>query len=156
MSRAMRATTIRAMRHPVARLVAFTFSPQGLRVAVPAALAAIIATGLLFAAVEGRTIGDGLWWAFVTVTTVGYGDITPETAAGKVIAVALMTAGIGFLLVLAGAIVEHFVAGKVQQVESEIREVELDEHIVLQRLDEISRRVDRLAAALAEQDRRAR
>jgi len=38
---------------------------------------------------------DALWWAIVTVTTVGYGDITPVTATGRAIAMALMLVGIG-------------------------------------------------------------
>ena len=40
------------------------------------------------------SFGDALWWAFVTITTVGYGDYTPVTAWGRVIAVLLMTGGI--------------------------------------------------------------
>lgn len=40
-------------------------------------------------------IGDALWWACTTVTTVGYGDFYPVTAEGRAVAVALMIAGIG-------------------------------------------------------------
>lgn len=40
------------------------------------------------------TISDGLWWAFVTLTTVGYGDIVPVTAGGRVVAVFTMVFGI--------------------------------------------------------------
>jgi len=40
------------------------------------------------------SIGDGLWWAFVTLTTVGYGDIVPRTDAGRIIAVLTMVFGI--------------------------------------------------------------
>lgn len=46
----------------------------------------------------GATItsfGNAIWWAFVTITTVGYGDVTPVTITGRVIAVFLMSAGIG-------------------------------------------------------------
>jgi len=39
-------------------------------------------------------IHDGLWWAFVTLTTVGYGDIVPQTGAGRIVAVMLMLFGI--------------------------------------------------------------
>ncbi|WP_342768382.1 ion transporter [Kushneria sinocarnis] len=42
-----------------------------------------------------ETAGDALWWAFVTITTVGYGDYYPVTTAGRVIAVFLMIAGVG-------------------------------------------------------------
>ncbi|MEX1077588.1 MAG: potassium channel family protein [Homoserinimonas sp.] len=42
-------------------------------------------------------IGDAFWWAFVTITTVGYGDYYPVTVAGRLIAVGLMIAGIALL-----------------------------------------------------------
>ncbi|PJM78489.1 potassium channel family protein [Bifidobacterium scaligerum] len=48
----------------------------------------------------GSTItdfGTALWWSFVTVTTVGYGDVSPVTFQGKIIAVALMFAGIALI-----------------------------------------------------------
>jgi voltage-gated potassium channel len=43
-----------------------------------------------------RTFADALWWAVVTVTTVGYGDMVPLTAAGRAIAFVLMLGGIAF------------------------------------------------------------
>jgi len=42
-----------------------------------------------------ESIHDGLWWAFVTLTTVGYGDIVPQTGAGRIIAIMLMVFGVG-------------------------------------------------------------
>lgn len=44
-----------------------------------------------------RHFGDALWWAVTTVTTVGYGDITPITPEGRLVAVALMLTGIGVI-----------------------------------------------------------
>ena len=41
-----------------------------------------------------KTFGDGVWWALVTVTTVGYGDITPLTTLGRLVAGALMFLGL--------------------------------------------------------------
>ncbi len=41
--------------------------------------------------------GDALWWAITTVTTVGYGDITPITPEGRLVAVVLMLTGIGVI-----------------------------------------------------------
>ena len=46
---------------------------------------------------EINTFGDALWWAMTTVTTVGYGDLSPVTATGRMVAVALMLAGITLL-----------------------------------------------------------
>ncbi|WP_255763958.1 potassium channel family protein [Jeotgalibaca sp. MA1X17-3] len=56
----------------------------------------------------GRTFGDSLWWSFVTATTVGYGDITPESVSGRLIAVILMIVGIGFVGMLTGTIATYF------------------------------------------------
>ena len=44
-----------------------------------------------------RNLGDALWWAMTTVTTVGYGDLHPVTGAGRIVATALMIAGITLL-----------------------------------------------------------
>jgi len=56
--------------------------------------------------------GDGIWWAVVTATTVGYGDISPSTLPGRIIAVVLMVVGIGLMSTLAASITTHFVQQK--------------------------------------------
>lgn len=54
-------------------------------------------------------IGDGLWWAFVTITTVGYGDFYPITIVGRLIAVGLMIAGIALLGTVTATLAAWFV-----------------------------------------------
>jgi voltage-gated potassium channel len=49
-----------------------------------------------------------LWWGFVTLTTVGYGDIVPETAPGRWAGVAIMITGVGVLGLLAGSLASFF------------------------------------------------
>lgn len=58
---------------------------------------------------EFSSTWDGIWWAVVTVTTVGYGDLTPTSIEGRIIAIILMLLGIGFLSVLTAAIASQFV-----------------------------------------------
>jgi len=53
---------------------------------------------------EFKTYADSLWWAVVTVCTVGYGDITPRTPTGRWAAVVLMITGIGIIGALAGSL----------------------------------------------------
>lgn len=50
----------------------------------------ILVSGGLFFLFEGKGYGDSIWWAFVTAMTVGYGDISPATVAGRILAVVLM------------------------------------------------------------------
>src|SRR5262249_51040792 len=52
---------------------------------------------------------EPVWWAVVTVATVGYGDIYPTTVGGRIVAIVLMLAGIGFLAVLTATIASRFV-----------------------------------------------
>ncbi len=56
-----------------------------------------------------KTAEDALWWAYVTITTVGYGDLYPVTTKGRLIAVVLMTAGVGLFGVFTGFLASWFV-----------------------------------------------
>ncbi|MEO2508103.1 ion channel [Clostridium paraputrificum] len=64
------------------------------------------AIGISF--VEKLPFDNALWWSFVTTTTVGYGDISPATNIGRIIAVILMVVGIGFVGMLTGTIATYF------------------------------------------------
>lgn len=79
--------------------------------------------------------GDGIWWAIVTASTVGYGDIAPTTVPGRLIAVLLMLVGIGLMSALAASITSHFVQ---QSTGSEMKDVAA-------RLDRIERLLEKLS-----------
>lgn len=57
---------------------------------------------------EINTFPDALWWAIVTTTTVGYGDISPTTGIGRFLAVVLMLVGIGIIGTFTSAITSYF------------------------------------------------
>ena len=69
----------------------------------------------------GATITTGteaFWWAFVTMTTVGYGDFVPVTNTGRMLAIFLMTFGIGVFAVLTSFLASNFVLQKDDQEDS--------------------------------------
>jgi voltage-gated potassium channel len=67
-----------------------------------------------------KTAEDALWWAVVTLTTVGYGDRYPVTSEGRVVAVMLMTTGVGLVGTLSGFAAAWFLAPANKQQESEL------------------------------------
>ena len=62
--------------------------------------------GIMYA--ENMSLGDSLWWAFVTATTVGYGDLSPATSLGRLIAAVLMIFGIGLIGSITSTITSYF------------------------------------------------
>jgi len=61
---------------------------------------------------EFATFGDSLWWAIVTLTTVGYGDIVPITPTGRWVAVMIMITGVAVLGLLSGSLASFFRGGE--------------------------------------------
>ncbi|WP_231514946.1 potassium channel family protein [Oceanobacillus salinisoli] len=76
---------------------------------------------------------DGLWWSIVTTTTVGYGDISPDSAVGRIIAIILMIVGIGLIGMLTSSITTYFVKGN-KEVNSTIEFIKSE----LDRYDELT------------------
>ena len=70
-----------------------------------------------------KTAGDAFWWAFVTVTTVGYGDKYPLSVEGRVLACILMTAGVGLFGTFTGFVASLFVEPDCEKEESEHQQV---------------------------------
>jgi ion channel len=57
-----------------------------------------------------HTFGDGVWWAVVTLGTVGYGDIVPHTGWGRVLGSVVIVAGVTFLSFLTATVTSLFVS----------------------------------------------
>lgn len=74
----------------------------------------------------GNSLWDSFWWSFVTATTVGYGDMTPQTVIGRIIAMILMLVGIGFVGMLTGTIATYFLKIKNQVSGPSIKENQID------------------------------
>ena len=87
------------------------FNSRRLRTILAALLFFIFLFGYLFYVSEPdvRNLGDGIWWALVTITTVGYGDITPVTTLGRVVASSLMLLGLGLIATITAIVSAKFI-----------------------------------------------
>ena len=73
---------------------------------------------------------DALWWTIVTITTVGYGDISPSSPAGRIIAVGLMFSGIGIVAALTGSISSIITTKKIMEGKG-LEKLNIKNHIII-------------------------
>ena len=94
---------------------------------------------------EGIHLSDSLWWTVVTVTTVGYGDISPSSLGGRATAVLLMVTGIGVVSYATEHIAAFFIDEDASSGEQEEPSVTSSE------AEDIQSRLDRIETILAQQ-----
>lgn len=76
-----------------------------------------------------RSIADAIWWSVVTLTTVGYGDVTPATFGGRLLAIVIMLMGIATVAIPAGLLAARFTEElhrRRRELEDEVREALAD------------------------------
>lgn len=77
-----------------------------------------------------KNVGDALWYAIATVTTIGYGDLTPTTAAGRAVGVALMLGGATLFAAVTASVASVLVARRIREGRG-LDHVKLDGHLVI-------------------------
>jgi voltage-gated potassium channel len=104
------------------RMTKFMHSPPSVRLAaqviVTATVLVVVVGGVMMRALdhtEYPSIWLGMWWVLQTVTTVGYGDLTPKNSVGKILTSFVMLYGIAFLSITTAAITSVFVARAEQE-----------------------------------------
>jgi voltage-gated potassium channel len=142
----------------------FLRSPPSVRTAasviVTATAVVVVAGGIfmrLFDHEEYSNVWVGMWWALQTVTTVGYGDVTPKHVSGRIVAAVVMLEGIAFLTIIIAAITSTFVARAAgERAAAEEEREETAEQRIEARLDDLALRLGRVETLLADQNGRRR
>jgi voltage-gated potassium channel len=94
-----------------------------------------------------HSYGDALWWAVVTVTTVGYGDRFPVTDLGRAVAVVLMLVGIGLIGVLTATVASFFVQEHTDANKDQLQAAHEDLGARLSTMDDRLARIEALLGA---------
>jgi voltage-gated potassium channel len=119
--------------------------PRAVVTVIGVATTLVLLAGLLARLVEPEvftSIGLAYWWAVVTVTTVGYGDVVPESTTGRLVGTMLMLTGLGLIPTLTSVTVSILV-GKRARVQHEDLTRQGEEHAAA--LERIEARLDQLA-----------
>ena len=117
-----------------------------------------VASGVVIWLVDDgfSSLGQGLWWAVQTLTTVGYGDVVPESTAGKLIATVVMLNGIALLTVITAAVTATLIDQVRRRREPEGNDERPLDPAIVGALDDIRSRLETIEAAVSaiQRDRR--
>jgi voltage-gated potassium channel len=143
--------------HIERRMDRFLHEPPSVRFAariiVTATALVVVGGGVLMRVLDHKEYADvwvGMWWAIQTVTTVGYGDVTPRNVSGRIVAVLVMLWGIAFLTIIIAAITSTFVARATGERLRSAGQAADNTEGMDARFDGLEQRLDRLEALLRE------
>ena len=83
----------------------------------------LIISAITYSLAEGVSLSNSFWWAIVTASTVGYGDVAPHTLVGRLAAVSLMIIGIGFIGTLTSTITNYFTSEHNHESDDKLEEI---------------------------------
>jgi voltage-gated potassium channel len=116
-----------------------------------------VAAGIIVTIIDHQdfaNVGDGIWWAIVTLATVGYGDIVPHTAWGRVVGSVVIGVGVTFLSFLTATVTSMFVAADQERLtaeaDAEQASREIETQAILQELLERTAAIEAKLEALGE------
>lgn len=93
---------------------------------------------------------EGIWWAWVTVTTVGYGDVVPESPQGKIFGAILMVLGLGLFSMMTANFSAFLVARQEEELIEKEEEFVSQERLAIEKLEKIEERLENLERGLTE------
>ncbi|HET8650977.1 MAG TPA: potassium channel family protein [Gaiellaceae bacterium] len=113
---------------------------------VAVAMVLVVVAGALARIVEPKTftsIGLAYWWAIVTIATVGYGDVVPETVPGRLVGSMLILAALAFIPTLTSVIVSALISKRSQPYQERMERLEAEQGAALARIEERLERIER-------------
>lgn len=105
-------------------------------------------SGILMTVVDKRDfsgVGEGMWWAVQTLSTVGYGDIVPTTIGGKLIATLVIIFGVTAISFITAAVTSAFIAAEQERAREQEQE---RERAAEQEMRDLLRKIERQLEAL--------
>ena len=142
------------------RLARFMEDPGSVRNAagtiVTATAIVVVAAGILMRVIDHKEYANvwvGMWWALQTVTTVGYGDVTPKEPSGRIVAAVVMLEGIAFLAIVTASITSTFVARAAERrLAAREQAVATEEEQLAARFDAMQKQLDEIVALLGRRE----
>lgn len=127
------------------RMSQHRLSGRLLQFALLAAVLIVVSSALIMFEIERhaphpniQTVGDAIWWAITSITTVGYGDRYPTTGAGRALATLVLISGIAIIGVVTASIAATFVRSDEEEADS------IDMKELVKRLNRIEKKLDEL------------
>lgn len=107
---------------------------------------AMVLSGIIISRIDPSigTVWDGMWWAWVTMATVGYGDVVPHSGAGRLFASLVVLFGVVLISLLTANLAAFFIGSEVEKVEQEEKEAD-------RLLKDIALRLERVERLLEDQ-----
>jgi voltage-gated potassium channel len=113
----------------------------------------MVIAGMLMAGIDPaiESVWEGLWWAWVTITTVGYGDLVPVSGEGRVLGAILILIGVGLFAMLTASISVLFISRTDIEMEKNLhQQIHENEIKAMAQLSRIEKKLERLEALLEE------
>lgn len=143
MLRALRAVLVLGIFVHFSKTLRTVLARNSLGATLVFSLLVVVVAGLLISRLDPgiKSLSDGMWWAWVTVTTVGYGDVVPTTVAGRLFGSLIILLGVAVFALLTANISAFLIGRDTEKEEAELRG----------RLKDIQSRVQRIEELLAAQ-----
>ena len=124
--RSLRLVLVVVMLARLSKTIRKLLSRHQLGATLAVAFVTMVLSGIIVSRIDPSigTVWDGMWWAWVTMATVGYGDVVPHSGAGRLFGSLLILFGVVLLSLLTANLAAFFIGGDVEKVEREEKEAD--------------------------------